>query len=75
MDTKDEFYEKYLSLLLDRLDEGMKISNKLNGTKAAYMFLAIRKTDNAKGNIDIISNITEGKIEYIQEAEIQTIKN
>jgi len=74
MEIHDKFYQKYMERLFDRLKEGMDISNKLNGTKAAFLFLAIRDTDNAPGNIDIIGNVTDESLIHILEVAINTIK-
>ncbi len=73
MEIHDKFYGVWLTRLFEKLEEGIKIANKVNGTKAAYMFLAIRDVNDPKGNIDIISNVTTPAIKIILEAALETV--
>ncbi len=73
MENHDKFYGILLTQLFTKLEEGFEIANKVNGTKAAYMFLAIRDVNDPKGNIDIISNVTTPAIKIILEAALETV--
>lgn len=73
MEIHDKFYKGYLKRLFEKLEIGIKMANKANNTKAAYMFLAIRDVDDPYGNIDIISNITTATIKRMLEATLNAV--
>ena len=74
MAVHDKFYTVWLERFCAKLEEGLVIANKEHDSRAAYVMLIIRDSDNPAGNIDIASNMSTDSIQHILEESINTIK-
>lgn len=75
MEVHNKFYERILVRFLLRLESIINLVNKKNNTKAAYMFLIIRDSDDLPGNIDLLSNMATSSIIHVLEEALFTAKN